>query len=514
MSHDTEAEDKLRRKIADGSNDPEDYRNLSDLLFPSGRYEEAIALYQKALALPLTKFKNAQLAMEVGWLYHAIGQRDQASTFARDALSLLATEPRSAEVLYCLGASQALLAFCLSFTDPNAGADAARIALGWLEQALADSSDFEDKPYAYVDAARLHNLLGNGDRAISHCEQCLQHKVTEMQRISCLSVYVQALCCVERFGEAEQAIADLFQYGNTYKSGFFHTLYMELGQVQRFTNRLTESKRSFEQALATLKTDPYFRDDVEILGEIYFNLATVCYELGDYEEAITAYTEVLRCDKPDVATYWNASYWLGRSYEFSQNYHKARDCYRAVTASQYAAQDDKAAAQNDLMLVLAKLDYESGKYKEAAAAFEEVVSHHTKRDPHHWSALIWLSSCYEGLGEYDKARSFYEEVLASAHSSDANKEAARKRLTASLGKVYYQQSQYAEAVAAFEEVLLSCPNDETYRCHALLWLGYSCHALGSHSRARDCFEEVLTSPVASEDEKTSARKGLARLRIE
>ncbi|HJU62078.1 MAG TPA: tetratricopeptide repeat protein, partial [Candidatus Binatia bacterium] len=88
---DTEIEEELRQKIADGSQDPEDYRNLTDLLFPSGDYDEAIALYQRALTLPLTAFKKAQLSMELGWIYYEIGQQTQVAELARDALSLLPT---------------------------------------------------------------------------------------------------------------------------------------------------------------------------------------------------------------------------------------------------------------------------------------------------------------------------------------------------------------------------------------------------------------------------------------
>src|SRR5438034_7348469 len=143
---DRHAEKELRQKIADGSQDPDDYRYLTDLLFPSGRYDEAIALCQQALTLPLTSFKKAQLSMELGWIYYDIGQQARATPLAREALALLSTEPKSAEVFYCLGASQALVSHSESFEDPNAGAEAARLALDWLEKVVAGNSDFKDKP--------------------------------------------------------------------------------------------------------------------------------------------------------------------------------------------------------------------------------------------------------------------------------------------------------------------------------------------------------------------------------
>ena len=588
---DTEAEEKLRQKIADGSQDPDDYRNLTDLLCPSGRYDEAIALYQQALTFPLTAFKKAQLSMELGGIYYDIGQQAQVTGLAQNALSLLSTEPRSAEVCYCLGASQALLAFCLSFTDANASTEAARLALDWLEQAIADEADFKDKPYAYIDAARMHSMLGNVDKAITHCERCLEREINENQRILCLIVYAQALQQEERFTEAEQAIAEAFRYGKNYKSGLVHGLYIELGGIQRSTNRLAESKKSFEQALAAVKSDPYFHDSVEILGETHFNLGSVCYELGEYEDAISAYNEVLRHNAKDGPSYWTALYWLGRSYEAVEDHRQARDCYAEVLASPHATEDDRSLARESLTWSLANRHYQSGEYREAAAAFEELVSqypnedskywnavlwlgschqglenhrkakdcfeevlasscaseadkvaakkcltcvlarlcyeseqyneaaakyeevlgYYPETDADHWNTVLWLSSCYQMLGAYVKEQECYQKVLASRHATDADKTLARKKLISSLGKVYYDQKQYAEAIAAFEEVLNSCAHDDTYRFHALVWLGYSCHAMGAYARARDCFEEVLASSYASEAEKTSARQALARL---
>jgi tetratricopeptide (TPR) repeat protein len=589
---DTETEEKLRQKIADGSQDPEDYRNLTDLLFPSGDYDEAIALYQRALTFPLTAFKKAQLSIELGWIYYDIGRQAQVRGLAQEALSLLSTEPRSAEVLYCLGASQALLALSLCITDANAGAEAARLALDWLEQAIADEADFKDKSYAYIDAARMHSLLGNVDKVVTHCERCLTREISETQRISCLILYAQALQREERFAEAEQAITEAFRYGKNYKSGLLHSrLDVELGGIQRSTNRLAESKETFRHALAALKTDPYFHNDTQTLGEVYFNLALVCYELGEYEDAISAYSEVLRCDTKDGPSYWTALYWLGRSYEAREDHRKARDCYAEVSASSHATADDKTLARKGLVWVFAKLDYESGKYTEAAAAFEELVSDYTKADPDYWLAVLWLGSCYEGLGAYAVARSFYEDalnspyisdankviarkglarslarhsyeageykeaatryeevlghypetdpdrwntmiwlascyqgvgayakeqecyrrVLAARYAADADKVLARKKLTSSLGKAYYESKSYAEAIEAFEDVLTSCPESEPHRFHALVWLGYSYLATRMYARARDCFEEVLASSYASEAEKASARQSLARL---
>jgi hypothetical protein len=65
-----------------------------------------------------------------------------------------------------------------------------------------------------------------------------------------------------------------------------------------------------------------------------------------------------------------ALYWLGRSHDAVEEQREARDCYAEVVASPLTTEDDKASARTDLVWVQGKIDYESGKYKEAAATFE------------------------------------------------------------------------------------------------------------------------------------------------
>jgi tetratricopeptide (TPR) repeat protein len=506
---DTEIEKKLRQKIADGSQDPEDYRNLTDLLFPSGDYDEAIALYQRALTFPLTAFEKAQLSMELGWIYYDIGQQLQVAGLAQDALSLLSAEPRNAEVLYCLGASQALLAFSLSSTDANAATEAAGLALHWLEQAIADDPDFKDKPYAYIDAARMHSMLGNVDKAIAHCERCLDREINENQRILCLIVYSQTLQREEHFAKAEQAIAEAFRYGKNYKSGLVHGLYIELGGIQRSTNRLAESKRSFEQALSALKSDPYFYNSVEILGEVQFNLASVCYELGEYEDAISAYNEVLRCDTKDGPSYWTALYWLGCSYEAREDHRKARDCYAEVSASSHATDTDRTLARESLTWSLAKLRYQSREYREAAAAFEELVTQYSSEDTKYWNALLWLGSCHQGLEEHAKAKGCFEKVHASSRASEVDKAAAEKCLTCTLAKLHYESGQYSQAAAKFKEVLGYYSETDPDHWNTMIWLGCCYQGLAAYTREQGCYQEVLASRHATEHDKVLARRRLA-----
>lgn len=240
-------------------------------------------------------------------------------------------------------------------------------------------------------------------------------------------------------------------------------------------------------------------------------VAKLDYESGKYNEAAEAFEEVVSHYTKEDSDYWPAILSLGSSYEGLGEYAKARSCYEEASASPYTSDANKVIARKGLARSLARLAYESGNYEEAATKFEEVLGHYPETDPDHWNTLLWLGSCYQMLGAYAKAQDCYRKVLAYPHATDADKASARKKLASSLGKAYYHQKQYAEAIAAFEEVLNSYAKDDPYRSHALLWLGYSCHAMKAYARARNCFEEVLALPLASEDEKASARKGLELL---
>src|SRR3989338_2129341 len=115
-SPDPRAEASLREKIADGSQDPEDYRNFVRILVSAGNYEEAILLYKRALNLPLKNFEKASLSVELGWFLYEMGDVEQAQTLAQTAASVLSNEPESPEVLLTRGMGQSLLAHCVWLT--------------------------------------------------------------------------------------------------------------------------------------------------------------------------------------------------------------------------------------------------------------------------------------------------------------------------------------------------------------------------------------------------------------
>lgn len=496
----------LRRKIADGSQDPEDYCNLADHLVTSGRLEEAVLLYEKALNLSLKNFQRTRVSMELGWLFYELGDREKAMTLAQDTVAYLSREAERPEVLFVRGMSQSLLAHCLLPTEADARAEAARSALKWIDRLIAEAPEFEGIVLAYTHAARLENLLGNSQRAVALCKKCLQKELNDVERLECLLDLADALRLEKRFTEAEQAVVEALRLVEADK-GRLPQLYFTLGLIQRAASRPADARRTFEQVLVELKSHPYLHDDPDFLADVCWNLGQLYYELGEYEKAVETFQKVLACYTEDDPYRRDILTWLGQCYHAIGASAAAKDYYEQVLASRYASDAEKASVQKDL----GKLYYEAGKYHEAVAAFDKGLSYYSDNDPERTNMVVWLGYCYQGIGSHVRALDCFKEVLASPHGSEADKTSARKALAWSLARLCFESGDYKEAAAAFEEVLVYRPKGDPDRPNALVWLGHCYLATRDYEKARGCYEEALASPYVSEADKASAQEALARV---
>lgn len=81
-----------------------------------------------------------------------------------------------------------------------------------------------------------------------------------------------------------------------------------------------------------------------------------------------------------------------------------------------------------------------------------------------------------------------------------------------LGYLYCEAKRYEEAISAFREALSNLVRTHAYPyCNALVSLGYCYLMAGQYAKARDCYEEVLASEEASDEERMAAQEGLSRL---
>ena len=499
-----EPEKELRKRIAAGSINSKDYRQLGGVLVLSGNFDEGIRLYQQAITLASTNMQKAVATTELGWGFYEYAMDDQtkAQTFAENALMLLSNEGDSHEVLAWRGAAQSLLAHCAVSKNAESGKQLIHAALETLERVTGNGPMFEGKATAYYDEATLHLLLGNVDKTITLCEKFFQCELHELEGITGLMVYGNALCAAGRFGEAEQTIEEALRSADEYKS-LLANLYSELGRIQWRMKRLAEAQQTFQKALFALAADPYRNRKAHLLKDVYMNLAGVYYELGDLRGAAATYQEVVESTIESDPDHCGAQLWLGRCYEETGAHADARTCFEKVFILPTASEEEKLGARGGI----ARSFYHIREYRKALTAFRELLSSYPEEDPRRSNIILWLGHCHEGLGDHGKARESYEDVLGSPLASEEKKLDARE----DIARSFYHVQEYRKALTAFTELLSSYPEEYPHRSKIILWLGQCHEGLGNYDKAREGYEDVLVSPHALADDKTLAQEGLRRL---
>ncbi|MGI0015256.1 MAG: tetratricopeptide repeat protein, partial [Nitrososphaera sp.] len=331
ISPDQGRAEELRQKIASGSQDPDNYLALSDLLLATGRDEEAISVCQQALALSLTNFQEARVSVELGWAFFELGRQVEALPLAQSAIDLLSEETENAELLTCRGKSQSLLAHCMWLKkDEDAKAkEAARVGLECYERVINGTPGFPEIGVVYHDAARLHSLLGNTKTAIEFCERCLQCELEEPQQLWCLNLLADCLRCEQRLAEAESTIQEAFSHADADK-GTLPALYLTLGLIQRSSNRPAEARETFQKALAALKAHRYLSNDPSFCTDIYWNLGELDYYAENLTEALKTFEEILFYHPDDDLDHRNALLWIGSCYQAMGEPQKAMDYFNKV----------------------------------------------------------------------------------------------------------------------------------------------------------------------------------------
>jgi tetratricopeptide (TPR) repeat protein len=497
-----ESEEHLRKRIAATSANPKDYRELGTLLFLSGSFDEGVLLYEQAITLSSTNLQKVEAQIELGWAFYEIGDQTTAQTFAESAVRLLSYEGDSHDVLAWRGAAQSLLVHCALSKNAHSDKKLILAALETLERVTGESPKFEGKKTAYYDEARLHLLSGNVDKAMVLCEKFLQCELNELEGISGLMVYGDALCAAKRFGEAEQTIKEALRYAKKYKSLVAY-FYSELGRIQWHMKRLPDAQEAFQNALFGLTADPYRNRKERLLKDICMSLAGVYYELGNLREAAATYQEVVESTMESDPDHGEAQLWLGRCHEGMGGYADARACFEKVVVLPTPSEDDKLSARGGIARSL----HHVREYRKALIVYRDLLSSYPEHDPRLANTINWLGDCYQGLGDYAKARESYEKVLASPTASEDEKLDARVGIARGL----YRVREYWKALIMYGDLLSSYPEHDPRLASTINWLGHCHEGLGDYDKARESYEEVLSSPHALAKDKTSAQEGLQRL---
>lgn len=199
-------------------------------------------------------------------------------------------------------------------------------------------------------------------------------------------------------------------------------VYMNLGNAFRQKKDLRMAKEYYEKGL---ELEPRS----ENRAKIYFNLASVYYELKKTDEAIANYQEAVR-QNPG---FYEAHFALGRLYYQE----KSLDLALAEFKRTVEIYPDLSGAYNDAGVI-----YDLKKeYEKATAMYRRAIS----LDPNFAEAYYNLGITYENLRDYQKAIESYKEALkTNPHYFKAHN---------NLGNVYQKRGQYGEASKEYEEAI-------------------------------------------------------------
>jgi len=229
--------------------------------------------------------------------------------------------------------------------------------------------------------------------------------------------------------------------------------------------------------------------------------------LGQHREAIAAWRQLLRGYAADDPRHPRILLCLAYACDAANELADARTWYEAVLSSPLTSDEDRAEARLWLLWTQGRLQYESDELEAAARTFERLLDHYRDDDSDRRSVLRWLGTCHYSARKFDQACEWYDQIAGSPRASDHEKAQARLWAERRQARSSYEAGRYAEAAESFERTLTSLTNGPD-RCYWLLWVASCYRLMDSYRSARDCYEEVLNTPDATEDQRSHARRGL------
>ncbi len=178
-------------------------------------------------------------------------------------------------------------------------------------------------------------------------------------------------------------------------------------------------------------------------ARLYHMIGNCLVKLKNLNEAIHAYTQATADENYDGAStvYTN----LGMAYASLHDYENAIRCFDVAVA------DDACESPYKAYMGMGNALMRLGKTAEAGVAFREAALDEDNPDP--TKALLNLGVCFMSLNRPADAVASYECALQFPMETQT-----KNRLYSSMGQAYVANGQMHEAVAAFEEAL----RDKTY----------------------------------------------------
>jgi tetratricopeptide (TPR) repeat protein len=165
------------------------------------------------------------------------------------------------------------------------------------------------------------------------------------------------------------------------------------------------------------------------------------------------------------------------------------------TSPQHLAQADRRKAEADRFFDEGLQQYGIGQFQEAIQSWEQALAIYREiRDQTGEGATLWnLGDVYNGLGEYQVAIDYYQQVRVVAQEMGGSSSEGEGIILWKLGGAYFELGEYEQAIDFFEQSLVIAREIGNLAAEgaSLAGLGDAYLSLVQYRQAIDFFEQSL-----------------------
>lgn len=423
--------------------------HLGDMYFVERRHRAAISAYEQVFMKDLFREEKERLAFNLGYSHFNLKEFEPAKQNFETALE------KRGENFYHANYYLGYMAY------ENGDFDSA------LEYFLNTEKDKRYASMVPYYVSQIYFQEGQNDKLLEYLEPRLKNRnIKYKQELSKLVglVYYQrqdfnkALPYLEEYVNKTPKVEkeDLYMLAYTrYQFGDYEraienfseltTLETDLGQNALFhladcylkTNQKELAKTAFDGAARL----PF---DAKIIETSTFNSAKIAYELGDFNNAVSAIKDFL-LKYPSSKYALEAKTMLGRSFEQTNNY---ADALETLENLPNLTQELKSVYQR-MAYARALEMYVDGKKDAALNVFEKSF---TYPNDNRLNALarFWMGNIYYETGSYEAAENYLREYIGMAGNvSEGKVSPATANYT--LGYIYFEDKDYKNAQPYFSK---------------------------------------------------------------
>ncbi len=409
------------------------YLQLGSAKNNRGEYKEALALYEKSLAireqsLPPNHLDLANSYLGIGNVYSNIGEYSKALSYYEKALaiqqqSLPPNHPGLAASYNNIGSvysnmgeySKALLSH--------------EKALAIKQQSLPPTHP--DLASSYNNIGSVYKNMGEYSKALSYYEKALairqqslppSHPDLAMSYGNIGSVYYNMGEYSKALSYYEKTLA-IRQQSLPPNHPDLANSYMNIGNVYRSMGEYSKALSYYEKALAIQQQSlppnhPDLANSYMNIGNVYYSMGEYLKALSYYEKALAIQQQSLPANHPDLAmSYMN----IGLVYNNMGEYSKALSSHeKALSIKQQSLppnHPELASSYNNIGSVYKNM----GEYSKALSYYEKALAIRQQSLPPNHPDLANsyhnIGVVYENMGDYSKARSFYKRAVDIAQQS-------------------------------------------------------------------------------------------------